>query len=310
MKRVAGLLVVAAVLVLDQAGVARAQQTPPVDGIVRLLLRLEQVMQAGNPDAYMDVLSAVADRKLAREASRALVGPGITRAVIRERDRAPLDGTLPGDGYRLMVEVLSERGARARIDTWRLDIRRVPTDTSDDEWRVAGQLPLSTVDGLLRLSLNTAKAWRARNLVVRSDDLEIRIPDGQVFVADTSDGPTAAVLVAGDGGTIAFRPATEAEREQVRIYAGSDAIETRVDEVFLRFNPAEYAARVPSESLTETAPDPAIARRADAMFRENLARSFAVDLGDLSRDTWSLPPSGGDFLLEMRTKRFQTLTYS
>jgi hypothetical protein len=297
-------------LVPGGTGVARAQQPPPVDGIVRLLLRLEQVMQAGNPDAYMGVLSAVADRKIAREASRALVGPGITRAVIRERDRAPLDGTLPGDGYRLMVEVLSERGARARIDTWRLDIRRVPTDTNADEWRVAGQLPLSTVDGLHRLSLNTAKAWRARNLVVRSDDLEIRIPDGQVFVADTNEGPTAAVLVAGNGGTIAFRPAPEAEREQVRIYAGSDAIETRVEEVFLRFNPAEFAARVPAESLTETAPDPAMARRADAMFRENLAKSFAVDLGDLSRDTWSLPPSGGDFLAEMRTRRFQTLTYS
>jgi len=66
-----------------------AQQTPPVDGILRLLLRLEQLMQAGQPEAYMDVLSAVADRRFASEASRALIGPGITRAVIRERDRAP-----------------------------------------------------------------------------------------------------------------------------------------------------------------------------------------------------------------------------
>ncbi len=297
-------------LIPGGADVARAQQPPPVDGVLRLLLRLEQVMQAGNPDAYMDLLSAVADRKLARDASRMLVGAGITRAVIRERDRAPLEGTLPGDGYRLMVEVLAERGARARIDTWRLDIRRVPTETSDDEWRVAGQASLSMVDGLHRLSLNTAKAWRARGLVVKSDDLEIRIPDGQVFVAETNEGPTAAVLVAGDGGTIAFRPAPEAEREQVRIYAGSDAIEARVEEVFLRVNPAEFAARVPAESLTETEPDPAMARRADAMFREHVARSFAVDLADLSRDTWSLPPSPGDFLAEMRTRRFQTLTYS
>ena len=297
-------------LVLNQAAPARAQQPPPVDGIVRLLLRLEQVMQAGNPDAYLDMLSGVADRGLAQNAARALIGPGITRAVIRERDRAPLDGTLPGDGYRLMVEVLSERGSRARIETWRLDIRRVPTDTSEDEWRVAGQAPLTTVDGLYRLTLNTAKAWRARNLVVKSDDLEIRIPDGQVFLADTNEGPTAAVLVAGDGGAIVFRPAPEAEREQVRIYAGSDAIETRVDEVFLRFNPSEFVSRLPAEALTPAEPDPAMARRADEMFRENIARSFSVDLADLSRDTWSLPPTSGDFLAEMRTRRFQTLTYS
>ena len=277
---------------------------------MRLLLRLEQLMQAGQPDAYMDLLSAVADRRFAQEASRALIGPGITRAVIRERDRAPLEGTLPGDGYRLLVEILVERGSRARIETWRLDIRRVPTETSDDEWRVAGQQALASVDGLQRLALNPSKAWRARNLVVRSDDLELRLPDGQVFVADTSEGPGAAVLVAADGGTMSFRPAPEAEREQVRIYSGSDAIETRFDEVYLRFNPAEFEARLPAGSLTPEEPDPLLFRRADAIFRECVARSFSLDLADLSRETWSLPPSPGDFLAEIRTRRFQTLTYS
>ena len=287
-----------------------AQQPPPVDGILRLLLRLEQMMQAGDPEAYMGQLSAVADRRFAKEASRALIGPGITRAVIRERDRAPLDGTLPGDGYRLMVEIFTERGARARIDTWRLDIRRVPTETSDDEWRMAGQQALTSVEGLHRLALNPSKAYRARNLVVRSDDLDIRVPDGYVFVADTAEGPTAAVLLAGDGGTMSFRPAPEAEREQVRIYAGSDAIQTRVEDAFLRFSPSEFAARLSAESLTEEAPDPILFRRADATFREHITRSFSLDLADLSRDTWSLPPAAGDFLAEIRTRRFQTLTYS
>jgi len=309
MKRVLGALVLV-VLALGQAAGTYAQQTPPVDGIVRLLLRLEQMMQAGDPEAYMGQLSAVADRRSAQEASRALIGPGITRAVMRERDRAPLDGTLPGDGYRLMVEILTERGARARIDTWRLDIRRVPTRTSEDEWRVAGQQALASIDGLHRLALNRSKAYRARNLVVRSDDLEIRIPDGYLFIASTAEGPTAAVILAGDGGTMSFQPAPEAEREQVRIYAGSDAIRTGVDDAFLRFSPSEFAARLPAESLTEAAPDPVLFRRADATFREHIARSYGLDLADLSRDTWSLPPAAGDFLAEIRTRRFQTLTYS
>jgi len=309
MRRLLGALVVVA-LALSQATVTYGEQPPTVDGIVRLLLRLEQLMQAGDPEAYMNLLSAVADRKFARDASRVLIGPGITRAVIRERDRAPLDGTLPGDGYRLMIEILAERGSRARIETWRLDIRRVPTETTEDEWRVAGQQSLTSVDGLHRLALNPSKAYRARNLVVRSDDLEIRLPDGHVFVADTAEGPTAAVLLAGDGGTMSFRPAPEAEREQVRIYAGRDAIETRVEDVFLRFSPSEFAARLPSGSLTETVPDPALFRRADAMFREHVGKSFSLDLADLSRETWSLPPAAGDLLAEIRTRRFQTLTYS
>ena len=102
MRRPAVVLAAVLVPVLAQRGgervTAAAQAPTQIDGVARLLLRIEQVMQAGNPDAYLDLLSAVASREFAAEASRNLVVPGITRAVIRERDRTPLEGTLPGDG--------------------------------------------------------------------------------------------------------------------------------------------------------------------------------------------------------------------
>lgn len=305
-----GVLLVVVFLALGQIAGARAQQTPALDGIVRLLLKIEQLMQAGRPEAYMDLLSAVANRELAQGAAQALIGPGITRAVIRERDRAPLDGTLPGDGYRLMVEVFAERGTRARIMTWRLDVRRVPTDTNEDEWRVAGQQSFMSVEGLSRLALNPARRYRAHNLVVRSDDLEIRMADGYLFVADTPEGPTAAVLVPLDGGTMRFRPAPQTERDQVRIYAGSDTIETRYEEAFLRFSPSDFRDRFPAETLTEGTPDAAIFKRADAVFKEEVGKSYGLDLADLSRDIWSLPPQSGDFLAEIHTRSFLNLTYS
>jgi hypothetical protein len=297
-------------LALGQAAGTSAQQTPPLDGIVRLLLKIEQVMQAGTPEAYMDLLSAVANRGLAQEASRMLIVPDITRAVIRERDRAPLEGTLPGDGYRLMIEVFTERGARARIVTWRLDIRRVPTDTNDDEWRISGQQMLASIEGLQRLALNPSKQYRARNLVVRSDDLDIRLEDGYVFVADTPEGPTAAVLLPVAGGTVRFRPAPETEREQVRIYAGSDTIETRYKEAFLRFSPSDFRERFPADTIMEEPSDATLVRRAETVFNEEVGKSYGLDLADLSRDMWSLLPQSGDFLAEIRTRRFQGLTYS
>jgi hypothetical protein len=297
-------------LALGQAAGTSARQTPPFDGIVRLLLKIEQIMQAGTPEAYMGLQSAVANRSLAQEASRMLIVPDITRAVIRERDRTPLEGTLPGDGYRLMIEVFTERGARARIVTWRLDVRRVPTDTNEDEWRIAGQQMFASIEGLHRLALNPSQQYRARNLVVRSDDLDIRLEDGYVFVADTPEGPTAAVLLPVAGGTVRFRPAPETEREQVRIYAGSDTIETRYEEAFLRFSPSDFRERFPAEALTGEAPDAAIFRRAETVFTEEVGKSYGLDLADLSRDTWSLPPQSGDLLAEIRTRRFQSLTYS
>jgi hypothetical protein len=51
-------------------------------------------------------------------------------------------------------------------------------------------------------------------------------------------------------------------------------------------------------------------RRAQIIFEDEVSKSFSLDLSDLSRDTWSLLPQAGDFLAEVRTRRFDTLTYA
>src|SRR3712207_8183118 len=45
-----------------------------------------------------------------------------------ERDRAPLEGTLPGDGYRLVVDFFTETAQSGRIVTARVDVRRPHQD--------------------------------------------------------------------------------------------------------------------------------------------------------------------------------------
>ncbi len=51
-------------------------------------------------------------------------------------------------------------------------------------------------------------------------------------------------------------------------------------------------------------------RRAQAVFDDEVGKSFSLDLRDLSRDNWSLLPQPGDFLAEVRTRRFDTLTFA
>ena len=46
------------------------------------------------------------------------------------------------------------------------------------------------------------------------------------------------------------------------------------------------------------------------MFNEEVGKSFILELSDLSRETWSLVPPFGDMLIEIRTSRFGTLTYT
>ena len=46
------------------------------------------------------------------------------------------------------------------------------------------------------------------------------------------------------------------------------------------------------------------------MFDEEVAKSFSLDLSDMSRDIWSILPQPGDMVAEVRTRRFRTLTYA
>ncbi len=154
-------LIIAALVCL--AGEPAGQSTPAADPVAALLGRIEAAMLAGTPERYLDLLSTLADRPAAASFLTAVATPGLTRVVIRERDRVDLAGTLPGEGYRLLVEVLRESGQRADVTTWRLDVRRRGNNLAD--WGILSQQVLTTLQGLHRLSLNPRRQFVARDLV-------------------------------------------------------------------------------------------------------------------------------------------------
>src|SRR5688572_27904010 len=132
---------------------------------------------------WIDLLSATADKDQALEFFDAMVPQGITRVVVKERDRSALQGSLPGEGYRLVVEVFIETGPRGRIATWQVDIRRPRgDDIGAQPWRILAQDRLASIEGLHRLALNPEKRFTARNLVLKAVDFELRLPAGDVFV--------------------------------------------------------------------------------------------------------------------------------
>lgn len=302
-------LLAALVLALIAGGqaVVRAQEAQS-NGIPLLLRRLERIVQRGDIAGYTALLSDSADRARVTQFASSEIAPGATRVVIQERDREALPGTLPGDGHRLVVDVFEEYGARARISTWRLDVKRLGEAGTDDEWLIADQERVTSVENLYKLSLNPSRQFRARGLKITAEDLDLTLTDGSVFVSDTDQGTTAIVLLG--RGEMTFRPAPETEKGQVRIFAGSDAIETRFDGAFLRIHPTDFDSLLSSDELVAATVDQREFRNADKIFREESPKSFGLDLGDLSRDPWSLLPPPGDFLAEVRTRRFDTLTYT
>ncbi|MCC7126625.1 MAG: hypothetical protein IT178_17380, partial [Acidobacteria bacterium] len=182
-------------------------------------------------------------------------------------------------------------------------------DDDPQPWRIVAVERLSSVDGLHRLHLRTDQQFNAQDLSIRSIDFEIRLPAGQVFTADTIDGATALVLI-GDG-TMRFSPAPREERGQVRIFAGSESLDAPFTTAMIRMSPFDFKSMVADTMLVPAANvDTRLLRRAQQVFDAEIGKSFSLDLSDLSRDTWSLLPQPGDFVAEVRTRRYETLTYA
>src|SRR5258708_18690321 len=156
---------IAAILALlaCAAGDARAQEN---DGIVSLLGRVEQTAKFGDTTGFLALLTGGANRERAADFCASELMAGATRTVLKERDREPLRGAPAGDGYRLIADVLSEFGARARASTWRLDIKRIGEPGSGREWAIDDLTRLSSVENLYRLRPNPAKAFAAQDLTI------------------------------------------------------------------------------------------------------------------------------------------------
>jgi hypothetical protein len=292
------------------AGQVSVRATDPEELSLQAFLEaVETSISTMDRARWLELLSFSADRDSATEFFDAMVPQGITRVVVKQRDRTALQGALPGEGYRLMVEVFIETGPRGRIATWRLDIRRPRgDDLGRQPWRITAQDRLASIEGLHRLALHPEKQFAARNLVLRAVDFQLRLPSGDVFVAETPEGVTAMVLI-GDG-TMAFEPAPKEERGQLKLFAGTESLETPFTTAFVRISPFEFEQRIDSAMLEPVAFDARVHRRGVEVFEDGAPKSFNLDLSDLSREMWSLLPQPGDFVAEVRTRRFDYLTYA
>src|SRR5207302_9471228 len=128
---------------------------------------------------------------------------------------------------------------RARASTWRLDVKRVGDAGSDDEWAIDDEERLSSVENLYRLALNTTKAFTAHNLKIAAEDLDLTLADGSVYVADIDQGVTGLVLMG--HGTMNFHPLPITEKGQVKIFCGSETLDTAFTAAYIRINPSDFA---------------------------------------------------------------------
>jgi hypothetical protein len=300
---VKALLALAAVLACGTSAYAQ-NQPHPIDVVIE---RLGTALNAGDRAGFEALFGPSVPSALPQRYATDLFMRGAVRTVVRERDRGPLEGAPPGDGFAMVVEIFVESAGKARILTTGMDIRR-PPGGNIDSWRIVGAEGLSSVDGLFKLRLNTAMAYAANNLEILAEDLAISLPSGDVFLVECDDGITGIVLLG--RGEIRFAPTPAAERGQLRLFAGTETLSTPFEHAFIRVSPSDYRELVAEGSLTPTAPVARVVRRAQEIFARESAKSFSVNLQDLSPDAWYLIPPAEDFLAEVRTGKYDTLTYT
>ena len=305
-------LLVLLVLLAAPASAAQAPVRPEDDEeltILAFVSAVETAISTMDRTRWLDLHSSLADTGQATEFFDAMVPQGITRVVMKERDRTPLLGTLPGEGYRLVTEVFMETGPRGRIATWRLDIRRPRgDDLGPQPWRIVAEDRLASIEGLHRLSLHAERQFAARNLVVKAVDFELRLPAGDVFVAETPEGVTGLVLM-GEG-TMVFQPAPKAERGQLKIFAGTESLDTPFTIAFVRLNPFEFEQRVATAMIEPVPVDPRARPPAQGGLGPEVGQNISHNQSAQSPETWSLLPQPGDFVAEVRTRRHDRLTYA
>ena len=233
-----------------------------------------------------------------------MVAAGVTRAVVQERLR--VESRRRRRRGRLTTFTSMCWPSSAGTAAWAPGSSGVPRIRDADDWRIAGLTVLTTVRGLYRLSAESREAVHDRQPDAERRRFQLRVPQRLAFVAETDAGVTGIVILG--RGEMTFSPTPPSEKGQVKIYGGGDTH----DEPLRLGVPARAPGRVrpPSRRSTFHARDvdPRDLRRAEAVFQENLPRSFGIELADLSREKWSVIPKFGDLVAEMQTDRAH-LTY-
>ena len=294
-------MVLRALLLIAMLGPASAAAQPRnSDAAAAVVEQLEAAAATGKPDAIIAL--GVSPDAPGLKFFSSLASPAPTRVIIKERDRAALEPS----GERLLIEVFSEYGHESTITTWQLDL--IPGTRSAAERQIREVEQLTTVSGLYKLAINPAKEFNVRNLAVTATDMTLEMASGSAFVAETAEGTTAVVLLG--RGRMRFAPSDPAEQTQIRIFSGEPQLATDFDAAFIRVRPSEFDDLFPAASLSPRTVSAGDLRRATDVFEEYIGQTFNIDLRDLSRERWSLIPTFGDLIAEVRTRRLGSLTYA
>ena len=299
MRRIA---IVLFVLIAHAIPFAETQQTSaPGDAVSQLLAELQRALGSGGAESVRALITPNVAPAVVEQISALIRGSTNPSVVVRERTRRP-----SATGFDVAADVLIARGSRGRVATWLISAR--PDDDPTKGLKIAGLRELSSIDGLLKLTLDTSRQYDIKNLTISAPDLTLTMTSGFAFAVRAPRGITGLVLRG--KGSLRFAPPDSAEQLQLRIFSRRTDFVTDTDTIFVRMSPNEMAQRLSMENLVPTDAKPADVARAQQIFDEYAPLTYSLDLRELTPDRWSMEPIFGSIVFEFRTSRHGSLTYT
>jgi Peptidase family M1 domain len=284
--------------VLALALPAQSPPSPPAaEDPARLLERVEAAWNGRNLEAYLELWDFLTPE--AREEERDFAAGHLGQEETQLRIDPPT--TAEGRWLAASAHAFSVSEPRARADEWSYLLEH-----GERGWRLVGRRSQGSIDGLVHLSLDP-HAYRAEGVVLRLEDFELRMDRGSVFMSPPVLGPTLVVFV-GEG-SVRVSPRPEAEREQLRQFAGSPEMVERVSSAYIRLHPADIAKVLQPWPLQPDSQGQARLGAARRLYDDQVERSFLLD-APLPRSPWWLLPALGDAAVTFETQRRGTLTFT
>lgn len=190
---------------------------------------------------------------------------------------------------------------RGSVEQWVVGWTR-----GSDGWKVTSRAAFDPIDGLVHLELDP-QGYVAAGQSIELEDFRLEMENGTLFLNNSLAGPTALVFVG--KGRVTFSPPNETEKGQMRLFAGKDRFESKVETALVRVHPADLYKILKPGTFVD---DPASAsrlKRARQFFATHIDDAFVLE-APVEGSPWWVLPALGDAAVVFDAGKHGALTYT
>lgn len=207
------------------------------------------------------------------------------------------------DTSRIHVQVLFQNSYAAKIETWRLDLRK-----DQGRWSIQEKSVLGEEKHLYKVRIPSERFERVARVEIDHVDIHIEFKDAHLFYDNLPQTETA-LLIIGEG-RVKFSPSPPKEKHQLELIYKKDTLEDYLEYVYVRCSDSFFRKNIKIER--EEGKESSVSRKdlnkAHSLFNKLHSRSFTIE-NSLTGSLLSFLPKGEEAVFEFRAEDKGNFTY-